>query len=292
MLTEGQILHGKCYDYEIVKKISQDFFLGILKVRGDLGQIDSGFQVDVTTKSKVSSSLIEKIRCQGNDVYIYTHKSPIMQSINGLDWIPYGEHKYRGQVAGGLPHGEGEMRWKNCNVYKGNWKNGAMSGWGIMIWPSGKRYEGEWTNGQQTGHGIMFYPNRSIYEGEFYQGARHGHGILRQPNGEYIEGEFINDHISEQSVFVDIKGNKNKIQTLHKKADKSILSKFWSKTWTLWMSIACFCLAALFAIWLSDFFSGKGPSHISARGIIAPFAMIVAGFKFLIDFFSGLSNNN
>ena len=292
MLEEGKTLHGKSYDYAINKKLASGLFSGILKVRGNLGQIDSGFSVDISTSERYSSNLIETIELRGEKLYIYTHHNSDVQLNNGQEWISYGQHKYRGQIKDGVPHGKGEMKWQNCSVYKGSWNNGNMNGFGIMTWPSGKRYEGEWHDGAQSGHGTMFYPNGSIYDGDFQRGMREGHGILRQPNGEYYEGNFINDKISNQGVFVDEKGNKFGVDMLHKRAEKTPFSKFWGKTWQLWASITCFGLAILFAIWVFGFFSGDGPSRISARGVIATILMVIGGFKFLIGFFNDLSSNN
>lgn len=293
ILKEGQTLHGNLYDYAINKQMAPGLFLGMLKVRGDLGQIESGFLVDITTNDRYSSNLIETIICQKKKVFVYTHHDSNIQLHDNLDWVMYGQHKYRGQMKDGIPHGDGEMKWQNCSVYKGKWDKGRMHGFGIMTWPSGKRYEGNWNDNQQTGQGLMFYPNGSIYDGEFLRGIRQGHGILRQPNGEYYEGEFINDKISNKGVFYDEKGKEYEIkESLHNRTEKLLLSKFWSKTWRLWAAIMCFCFAILTAVWIFDFFSGRGPSHMRVKAILAPIFLVITGFKLLISFFNNLNSTN
>lgn len=288
MLEEGKTLHGKSYDYTINKKLASDFFLGVLKVRGDLGQIDSGFAVDITTSERDSSGLIETISHLGQTVYIYTHSSSQLQSQKDRVWTPFGQHKYRGQMQNGVPHGKGEMRWQNCSTYSGDWRGGVMHGTGIMTWPSGKKYEGQWQDNVQEGRGIMFYPNGNIYEGTFHHGVRHGQGILRQPNGGYFEGRFENDQLSERMTFVDSQGVKHEHTKVQKLTEPSLLMKIWNKTWRLWAALACFGLAVLFAAWVADFFSGDGPSRMSVKGLLAPIALSIFGFKLLIEFFANI----
>ena len=213
-------------------------------------------------------------------------------SDGGSDWIPMGPHRYRGQVENGVPHGTGEMKRQDCSVYYGRWEHGEMQGYGTMTWPSGKRYEGEWDASQPSGQGRMEYPNGSVYKGEFRQGLRQGHGVLQQPDGGYWEGMFVDDRITDDAVFVNAKGQRNDVRTLRKKAEPSAIAKFWDKTWQLWVAIACFGFAVLTAVWVFDFFSGRGSSHMRTKGIVAPILLVIAGFKFLIGFFSDLGNKN
>ena len=208
-------------------------------------------------------------------------------------WLLFGENKYRGQLKDGIPHGLGEMKWQDCTMYNGNWVEGRIYGYGTMTWPSGKKYEGDWKDGVMTGRGKMYYPNGNIYEGEFEHGLRNGVGTLHLPNGDVIEGFFYKDQLYDKINHYDSKGTEI-VKPKPKFKLKDIifiaaLSKFWSKTWQLWLSLTCFALAALFAMWVYKFFSGQGPSIIRRSAIVAPFVMVYYGFKFLISFIQNIS---
>lgn len=292
-LQIGQTLKGDLYGYAIKKHISVGTYVGVLKVLGELGSVDSGISVEIAVDKK-NRPHIDIINWGKTVFYVYydsNEKSHI--DIEPTSWVQLGQQQYRGGLKNGIPHGKGEMRWPDRHiVYRGNWHEGEMVGFGIMTWPSGKRYEGEWKEGCHEGKGMMFYPNGNIYEGEFHQNLRHGRGILRQPNGGYYEGEFFNDKPSGDCSFYDEKGRKYTMEKLHEKPAKSWMAKFWDKTWRLWAAIVCFALAVVFGMWVSDFFSGRGPSRMSAKGLLAPILMVVFGFKFLIGFFSIIFNND
>lgn len=283
-LQMGQTIRGKSYDYTITDHSSAGRYEARLKVRGNLGIIDSGIAVVLLTTRRNDSNLIETISFQDAVYYVYTQTSEDSVSEVNTEWILFGQHRYRGDLKDGLPHGKGEMRWQNCNQYRGDWVGGCVQGYGIMTWPSGKRYEGLWQDGWQEGLGIMFYPNGSIYEGEFHNGKREGHGILRQPNGGYYEGAFVDDKPSERMAYVDTQGVRHEDVELKKQTEPSLIAKIWNKTWRLWASLVCFGLAVLFAFWVSDFFSGNGPSHISAKGLLAPIALGILGIRLFIGF--------
>lgn len=292
-LQIGQLLKGDLYGYAINKQIAVGTYVGVLKVLGELGSVDSGISVEIATEKK-NMPHIDVISWGKKKFFVYYNgnENPHID-IEATSWVQLGRQQYRGELKNGVPHGKGEMRWPDRHiVYRGNWHEGEMKGFGIMTWPSGKRYEGEWKESCHEGKGMMFYPNGNIYEGEFHQNLKHGSGILRQPNGGYYEGAFFNDKPSGDCSFYDEKGRKYTMEKLHEKNEKSWMAKFWDKTWRLWAGIVCFALAVLFSVWVSDFFSGNGPSRMSAKGLLAPILMVVFGFKFLVGFFSNISNNN
>ena len=283
-LQTGQTVKGRYYAYTILDHPTDDLYKARLKVRSDLGEVDLGFAVELTSRKYDESRMIESFSFQGCTYYVYTKVPTAFGNDTSSSWVIIGQQKYRGELRGNVPHGRGEMKWQDCTTYVGDWVNGAASGNGVMTWPSGKRYEGQWSDGSQEGHGMMFYPNGSIYEGEFHNGQRHGHGILRQPNGEYLEGLFQNDKMSEQMTFVDSHGAKHEHTEIHKLTEPSLLAKIWDKTWRLWASIACFGLAVLCAGWVMDFFSGNGPSHMRVKGILAPIALVIYGCMLFAQF--------
>ena len=290
MNTNVSTIHGKSYDYAITEKISNRNYHGMLKARGDIGQIDSGISVEITTQEKKNCTFIEMVTYEGVNYYVYTYNNENVTIQTNQEWIKYGNNKYRGETKDGIPHGYGEMKWSDCSLYNGNWSRGKMCGFGVMTWPSGKRYEGTWENSQMEGVGTMFYPNGSVYNGNFHFDKREGHGVLRQPNGEFYDGLFIDDKPSTDGGFYNQAGKK---QDYEKKAfsKPSFFMVIWLKTWRLWAGLACFALAVLFAMWVFDFFSGNGPSHMRVKGIFAPILMVILGVKLIIGFFVNLGNN-
>lgn len=287
MNADCKTIHGRLYDYVITESISLGTYYGKLKVRGDLGQIDPGISVEITTQKKNSHSLIEMVAFEGINYNVYPYNKDEVPSPIDQEWIMLGDHKYRGDLKEGIPHGNGEIKWSDCSHYSGNWSHGRMSGFGIMTWPSGKRYEGAWENSQMEGEGTMFYPNGSIYTGKFHQDKREGHGVLRQPNGEYFEGEFVGDKPSSEGGFYTKDGQK-RTPKIKKQSNPSLGMRIWQKTWRLWAGLACFALAVCFAELVGDFFSGKGPSRMRVDGIFLPIILAVSGVKLISGFLKNL----
>ncbi|MGN1052340.1 MAG: phosphatidylinositol-4-phosphate 5-kinase, partial [Candidatus Scatosoma sp.] len=56
-----------------------------------------------------------------------------------------GETNYRGE-----PHGKGEYRYHNGDVYRGDWVNCIRSGFGKYSRTDGSYYEGEWKTIKRT----------------------------------------------------------------------------------------------------------------------------------------------
>ncbi len=79
--------------------------------------------------------------------------------------IPWVGGRYRGELKGDLPHGQG-----------------------MLILPSGTNYEGEWKEGKPHGRGRISFPDGAIYEGELYRGKRHGYGKYYMPKGTVLTG--------------------------------------------------------------------------------------------------------
>ena len=207
------------------------------------------------------------------------------------DYIHLGDSLYKGGLYKALPHGQGIMHWGDHKIYDGQWVLGQMQGTGIMTWPSGHKYEGMWQDSEMHGEGVMYYPDGAVYKGQYVNGLRHGMGRLTQPNGEWFEGEFIKGNITDNGAYYASDGRKRTINQEKQKCKPkpSIGRIIWMKTWRLWASLACFGLGALCTMWLFDFFSGKGSSHIRVKGIVAPVMAAILGVKYLIAFFANLT---
>ncbi len=68
---------------------------------------------------------------------------------------------YFGETNSSLqPHGIGQMKYLNGNVYIGEWVNGVLHGNGRMSYTSGIVYQGNWFENKRHGHGSYFNPNK------------------------------------------------------------------------------------------------------------------------------------
>jgi len=79
--------------------------------------------------------------------------------------IPWVGGRYRGELKGDVPHGQG-----------------------MLILPSGTNYEGEWKEGKPQGRGRISFPDGAVYEGELYRGKRHGYGKYYKPDDSVLTG--------------------------------------------------------------------------------------------------------
>ncbi len=99
---------------------------------------------------------------------------------------------YDGDMADGILHGTGRMRWPNGDTYYGEFRNGQFHGMGRFERANGFVYEGEFTKGDFTGTGTMHWSEDRYYTGEIKAGRLHGKGVLVNEDTHY-EGEFADD---------------------------------------------------------------------------------------------------
>ena len=50
---------------------------------------------------------------------------------------------YKGEMAGGKPHGKGNTLYSNGEIYEGEYVKGRRQGYGVRTFSDGKRYEGQ-----------------------------------------------------------------------------------------------------------------------------------------------------
>lgn len=113
--------------------------------------------------------------------------------------VPYVDKKdgsagvYRGQCAGGKPHGSGRVSYHNGDTIVGTFKNGVLDGAGTYTSSNGNVYEGTWMDGKRHGNGTFIWARGSRYVGEWTMDKKHGNGVYTWANGNRFEGEFRND---------------------------------------------------------------------------------------------------
>lgn len=96
----------------------------------------------------------------------------------------------------GERHGQGELVWKNGDVFKGMFENGVRQGQGTLTY-AGKNgeddsgeYVGGWANDKMHGNGTRRYPNGGLYIGEYEYGRKEGEGRFYYANGDLYWGSW------------------------------------------------------------------------------------------------------
>lgn len=91
---------------------------------------------------------------------------------------------YTGELADGVPNGQGTMTYYNEDIYEGEWQSGKRNGQGKIIYADGAVYEGEWQNDLRNGQGTLTFANGDVYEGEWKDDVMEGTGTLRFNSGK------------------------------------------------------------------------------------------------------------
>ena len=124
---------------------------------------------------------------------------------------------YEGEIAGGVPNGQGvstdsrgtrqEGEWRNGKPYRvsgvwvdwdgtreeGTWNLDGTKCGGTIKWPDGRMYKGDWkfVDGapeSPDGNGTMTWPDGRKYTGNFQDGAMNGRGTMTYPDGKVEDG--------------------------------------------------------------------------------------------------------
>ena len=106
-----------------------------------------------------------------------------------------GYANYKGQISveRNIPHGQGEMKWANNDVYNGEWHFGKRNGSGTMTYSDGTKYTGKWYKDRRHGNGSMDYQNGKKYVGQWYNDIRQGNGSMHYKDGKIAEGKWVNN---------------------------------------------------------------------------------------------------
>ena len=102
---------------------------------------------------------------------------------------------YKGDLLGGLKHGEGIYESEEENIYySGSWENDKRHGKGRSITKEGI-YDGEWQSDHTFGAGTMHYNDGGVYVGQVMENyVRHGKGRYTSPEGYVYEGDWEKDN--------------------------------------------------------------------------------------------------
>ena len=149
-------------------------------------------------------------RIEGNFKNDYNHGYCIIYNNNGskesgiynygtlvvkeeeIQTIKYSNgNEYIGELRDGMPHGYGELCYKNGERFIGYFKKGKRIE-GLHIFGTGDYYEGEFKNDDMNGYGRYFFNSNTRYFGDFKNGRFHGDGMYYFANGDFYFGDFKN----------------------------------------------------------------------------------------------------
>eukprot|EP00750_Incisomonas_marina_P027052 INCI610.2.p1 GENE.INCI610.2~~INCI610.2.p1 ORF type:complete len:816 (-),score=129.62 INCI610.2:465-2912(-) len=135
------------------------------------------------------------------------HALPIRGDNNKsytLSELPNGA-KYVGELAGGVPHGEGECHFKNGGIYRGHWHRGYRSGFGEHKSPDGDLYVGAWKDGSRHGFGkLCLADGGHVFEGTWGHGNMVGIGTWTcQETGNSYKGKWERGVFEGSGQYVD-----------------------------------------------------------------------------------------
>lgn len=132
-------------------------------------------------------------------------------SENGLYRYANGD-VYQGDLANGMPHGQGRMRYADGKVYQGGFVNGVRSGQGHQDWNAGAKmisFDGNWAEDRPNGSGSMVFTTGQEYEGNFVGGKMEGQGTMTYPDGDVRSGTFVQSKREGQFVLTKPDGSRH-----------------------------------------------------------------------------------
>ena len=104
---------------------------------------------------------------------------------------------YRGEVRGGIRHGEGEFAGPGgFPHYRGQWCEGRRHGTGTLVYAKGGDvYEGEWADDARSGRGVLKHASGNWYEGWWASDRKNGQGTFHwldrreRYTGQWLDGQ-------------------------------------------------------------------------------------------------------
>jgi hypothetical protein len=126
--------------------------------------------------------------------------TPLLASTAAVSVAGWPTQRYEGEWQAGAPTGTGELQYANGAVFEGEVANGLPHGEGSLRFtaavPDGQASvtaAGSWAAGALHGHGTwrLEAPREAeVYEGGFLRGLREGHAVAQLRDGSHVEGEY------------------------------------------------------------------------------------------------------
>lgn len=214
----GTCFSTKKYEYTITERDNLGFFIASVKIRGQLGKIDTGVTVRIVMENESlgidmnalmrSAALFEAFRinnvlcCAMKDdadtveASVVDDDPKVANGANGGSKAYYEEpsatandEEPSASTNDLKPDADGFVYFGEYR-YRGQMSDGNPDGKGMCISPDGTVWDGFWLNGKPTKRGTIKWKNGQVYDGEWNSYGPNGEGKMMYPDKRVYTGTF------------------------------------------------------------------------------------------------------
>lgn len=214
----GTCFSTKKYEYTITERDNLGFFIASVKIRGQLGKIDTGVTVRIVMENESSgidmnalmrsAALFEAFRinnvlcCAMKDDADTVEASVVDDDPKVANGANGGSKAYNEEPSATAndeepsastndlkPDADGFVYFGEYR-YRGQMSDGNPDGKGMCISPDGTVWDGFWLNGKPTKRGTIKWKNGQVYDGEWNSYGPNGEGKMMYPDKRVYTGTF------------------------------------------------------------------------------------------------------
>lgn len=214
----GTCFSTKKYEYTITERDNLGFFIASVRIRGQLGKIDTGVTVRIVMENESSGidmnalmrsdALFEAFRinnvlcCAMKDdadtveASVVDADPKVANGANGGSKAYYEEpsttandEESSASTNDLKPDADGFVYFGEYR-YRGQMSDGNPDGKGMCISPDGTVWDGFWLNGKPTKRGTIKWKNGQVYDGEWNSYGPNGEGKMMYPDKRVYTGTF------------------------------------------------------------------------------------------------------
>lgn len=214
----GTCFSTKKYEYTITERDNLGFFIASVKIRGQLGKIDTGVTVRIVMENESSgidmnalmrsAALFEAFRinnvlcCAMKDdadtveASVVDDDPKVANGANGGSKAYYEEpsatandEEPSASTNDLKPDADGFVYFGEYR-YRGQMSDGNPDRKGMCISPDGTVWDGFWLNGKPTKRGTIKWKNGQVYDGEWNSYGPNGEGKMMYPDKRVYTGTF------------------------------------------------------------------------------------------------------
>ena len=216
----GTCFSTRKYEYTITERDNLGVFIASVKIRGQLGKIDTGVTVRIVMENESSgidmnalmrsAALFEAFRmnnvlcCAMKDdadtveASVVDDDPKVANGANGGSKAYYEEpsatandEEPSNSTNDLKPDADGFVYFGK-HRYRGQMSDGHPDGKGMCISPDGTVWDGFWINGKPTKRGTIKWKNGQVYDGEWNSYGPNGEGKMMYPDKRVYTGTFRN----------------------------------------------------------------------------------------------------
>ena len=214
----GTCFSTKKYEYTITERDNLGFFIASVRIRGQLGKIDTGVTVRIVMENESSgidmnalmrsAALFEAFRINNvlccamkNDAdtveaSVVDDDPKVANGASGGSMAYYDEpsatandEEPSASTNDLKPDADGFVYFGEYR-YRGQMSDGNPDGKGMCISPDGTVWDGFWLNGKPTKRGTIKWKNGQVYDGEWNSYGPNGEGKMMYPDMRVYTGMF------------------------------------------------------------------------------------------------------